>query len=324
MDHSLASIVSEKTIVNAIIGLLATGGSTNHTIHLIAIARAAGILINWEDFSDLSKGIPLLAKVYPNGAADVNHFHAAGGVGYVMRTLLENNLLHEDVNTILGFGLNHFLIEPKIKDGQLIWEESVKQSMNDSILRDVQHPFQLEGGIKMVSGNMGRAIVKTSAVAEDHLVIQAPAIVFNEQEDLIVAFKNDELNKDFIAVLPFQGPKQNGMPELHQLTPTLTILQKRGFKVALVTDGRMSGASGKVPAAIHVTPEARDGGWISRIQTGDLLELNAVDGTLNCLIDLSDRNARTKSNDSVFGLGRELFANMRINVSSSEEGASFI
>jgi phosphogluconate dehydratase len=216
------------------------------------------------------------------------------------------------------------LIEPKIKDGQLIWEESVKQSMNDSILRDVQHPFQLEGGIKMVSGNMGRAIVKTSAVAEDHLVIQAPAIVFNEQEDLIVAFKNDELNKDFIAVLPFQGPKQNGMPELHQLTPTLTILQKRGFKVALVTDGRMSGASGKVPAAIHVTPEARDGGWISRIQTGDLLELNAVDGTLNCLIDLSDRNARTKSNDSVFGLGRELFANMRINVSSSEEGASFI
>lgn len=324
MDHSLASIVSEKTIVNAIIGLLATGGSTNHTIHLIAIARAAGILINWEDFSNLSKVIPLLAKVYPNGAADVNHFHAAGGVGYVMRTLLENNLLHEDVNTILGFGLNHFLIEPKIKDGQLFWEESVKQSMNDSILRDVQHPFQLEGGIKMVSGNIGRAIVKTSAVAEDHLVIQAPAIVFNEQEDLIVAFKNDELNKDFIAVLPFQGPKQNGMPELHQLTPTLTILQKRGFKVALVTDGRMSGASGKVPAAIHVTPEARDGGWISRIQTGDLLELNAVDGTLNCLIDLSARNARTKSNDSVFGLGRELFANMRINVSSSEEGASFI
>jgi phosphogluconate dehydratase len=321
----LATIVDEKSIVNAIIGLLATGGSTNHTIHLIAIARAAGVIINWEDFSELSKVIPLLTRIYPNGAADVNHFHAAGGMGFVISTLLENGLLHEDVYTILGKGLNRFTQEPKIKDNTLVWVEGAKQSLNDSILRPTTNPFNAEGGIKMLQGNIGRAVIKTSAVSDDHLLIEAPAVVFDEQEDLIAAFKRDELNKDFIAVIPFQGPKQNGMPELHQLTPTLTILQKRGYNVALVTDGRMSGASGKVPAAIHLVPEARDNGVIGKIQTGDMLRLDAVNGTLECLDEaVLNRPQRHKDNSAVFGMGRELFFTIRKNVTSSEEGASFI
>jgi phosphogluconate dehydratase len=234
-DTTIASIVSEKTIVNGIIGLLASGGSTNHTIHLIAIARAAGIIINWDDFSDLSKVIPLLARVYPNGAADVNHFHAAGGIGFVVKTLLESELIHNDVYTILGFGLEKYTRDPKWMDGKINWVAGPENSLNDSILRPVSNPFHAEGGIRMLAGNIGRAVIKTSAVAEEHFVIEAPAIVFDEQEDLIKAFKKGELDKDFIAVIPFQGPKQNGMPELHQLTPTLTILQKRGFKVALIT-----------------------------------------------------------------------------------------
>ncbi|MEN9997858.1 MAG: hypothetical protein RI922_848 [Bacteroidota bacterium] len=324
-ESSLASIVDEKSIVNAIIGLLATGGSTNHTIHLIAIARAAGIVINWEDFSELSKVIPLLTRIYPNGAADVNHFHAAGGMGFVIRTLLENGLLHDDVYTILGKGLNKFTQEPKIKDNQLIWVEGAKKSLNESILRSASNPFNSEGGIKMLNGNIGRAVIKTSAVNDEHLVIEAPAIVFDEQEDLIAAFKRNELNKDFIAVIPFQGPKQIGMPELHQLTPTLTILQKRGYKVALVTDGRMSGASGKVPAAIHLVPEAKDNGVIGKIQTGDIIRLDAINGLLECIdATVLNRPQRHKDNSGVFGMGRELFFNIRNNVTSSEEGASFI
>lgn len=323
-ESSMASIVSEKTIVNAIIGLLATGGSTNHTIHIIAIARAAGIIINWEDFSDLSKVIPSLTKVYPNGAADVNHFHASGGMGFIIRTLLENGLLHQDVYTILGFGLEKYKQEPKLIAGQLTWVEGATASLNESIIRSVSNPFSPEGGIKMMRGNIGRSVIKTSAVAPEHLVIEAPAIVFDEQEDLIKAFKNGELDKDFIAVIPFQGPKQNGMPELHQLTPTLTILQKRGFKVALITDGRMSGASGKVPAAIHMVPEARDGGLIGKIQTGDLIRFDAQIGTLDCITaGVAERLPRTKDNHAL-GMGRELFANMRTTVSSSEEGASFL
>jgi phosphogluconate dehydratase len=323
-ESSLASIVSEKTIVNAIIGLLATGGSTNHTIHIIAIARAAGIIINWEDFSDLSKVIPSLTKVYPNGAADVNHFHASGGMGFIIRTLLENGLLHQDVYTILGFGLEKYKQEPKLIGGELTWVEGATASLNESIIRSVSNPFSPEGGIKMMRGNIGRSVIKTSAVAPEHLVVEAPAIVFDEQEDLIKAFKNGELDKDFIAVIPFQGPKQNGMPELHQLTPTLTILQKRGFKVALITDGRMSGASGKVPAAIHMVPEARDGGLIGKIQTGDLIRFDAQIGTLDCITaGVSERLPRTKDNHAL-GMGRELFANMRTTVSSSEEGASFL
>lgn len=323
-ESSMASIVSEKTIVNAIIGLLATGGSTNHTIHIIAIARAAGIIINWEDFSDLSKVIPSLTKVYPNGAADVNHFHASGGMGFIIRTLLENGLLHQDVYTILGFGLEKYKQEPKLIAGQLTWVEGATASLNESIIRSVSNPFSPEGGIKMMRGNIGRSVIKTSAVAPEHLVVEAPAIVFDEQEDLIKAFKNGELDKDFIAVIPFQGPKQNGMPELHQLTPTLTILQKRGFKVALITDGRMSGASGKVPAAIHMVPEARDGGLIGKIQTGDLIRFDAQIGTLDCITaGVAERLPRTKDNHAL-GMGRELFANMRTTVSSSEEGASFL
>jgi phosphogluconate dehydratase len=323
-ENCLVSIISEKTMVNAIIGLLATGGSTNHTIHLIAIARAAGIIIDWEDFSELSAIIPLITRVYPNGAADVNHFHAAGGMGFVIRTLLEKGLLHEDVQTILGFGLSKFTKEPKIKNGTISWEEGAKITLNESILRSADEPFQQDGGIRLLKGNIGRAVIKVSAVAPEHRVIEAPAIVFNEQEDLITAFKKGELDRNFIAVLPFQGPKQNGMPELHQLTPTLTILQKRGFQVALITDGRMSGASGKIPAAIHVVPEAKDGGPIAKIITGDTIRLDAEKGIFECLNDLESRIPATKIKGKTVGLGRELFTNMRKNVSSSEEGASFI
>ena len=324
-ESSIAGIVSEKTIVNAIIGLLATGGSTNHTIHIIAIARAAGIIINWDDFSDLSKVIPLLTKVYPNGAADVNHFHASGGMGLIIHTLLQHGLLHEDVYTILGFGLSKFTQEPSVKNGEIVWKPGATKSLNESIIRTAENPFNAEGGLKILKGNIGRAVVKTSAVDEEHYLIEAPAIVFDEQDDLITAFKNDQLNKDFIAVIPFQGPKQNGMPELHKLTPTLTILKKRGFKVALVTDGRMSGASGKVPAAIHVVPEAHDGGVIGKIQTGDALTLDARTGVLNCHEkNIDARPVRTKENKNVTGYGREMFVQLKTIISSSEEGASFI
>ena len=323
-EYSIASIIDEKTIVNGIIGLLATGGSTNHTIHLIAIAKAAGILINWEDMSDLSDVIPLLTRMYPNGAADVNHFHAAGGMGYVIRTLLDSGLMHEDVRTILGDNMRTFTKEAKIKEHQLVWEDGAKESLNNSIIRSANDPFSANGGIKIITGNLGRSVIKTAAVSEENLIIEAPAIVFNEQIDLISAFKNGELDKDFIAVIPFQGPKQNGMPELHQLTPTLTILQKRGFKVALVTDGRMSGASGKVPAAIHLTPEASEGGPIAKIKSGDLLKLDAINGTLICLTqDFELREPVTKIVKTQ-GFGRELFSNLRTAISSSEEGASFI
>jgi phosphogluconate dehydratase len=324
-SHSMASIFDEKTVVNGIIGLLATGGSTNLTIHLIAMARAAGIHINWQDFSDLSAVIPLMAKVYPNGAADVNHFHAAGGVGFIIRDLLNHGQLHEDVQTILGKGLSLFTMEPKIVDDVIEFTEGSRESLNTQILRSSANPFSAEGGIRMLKGNIGRAVIKTSAVAPEHQIIEAEAIVFDEQQDLIDAFKRGELDRDFIAVLPFQGPKQNGMPELHQLTPTLTILQKRGFKVGLVTDGRMSGASGKVPAAIHVVPEARDGGGISKIQTGDRLMLDAINGKLDCLeLNMDERTPRERNRGGEFGLGRELFSQMRNQVTSSEEGASFI
>lgn len=324
-ENGLGVLMDEKAITNGIIGLLATGGSTNHTIHIIAIANAAGIKVNWQDFSDLSKVIPLLTKVYPNGAADINHFHAAGGMGFVMHTLLENNLLHSDVQTILGIGLEKFTQEPKIVNGLIHWNEGQKSSLNDSILRPVSNPFSNEGGLTLLQGNIGRSIMKTSAVSEDYFVTEAPAMVFNEQEDFMKEFKAGNLNKDFVAVLPFQGPKQNGMPELHQLTPSLTILQKRGFKVALVTDGRMSGASGKIPAAIHVTPEARDGGLIGKIQNGDIIRVDALSGLLSCLDEtIANRKLISKDNSKVFGLGRELFANMRAMVNSSEEGASFL
>ncbi|MFK8037422.1 MAG: phosphogluconate dehydratase [Crocinitomicaceae bacterium] len=324
-ESSIAGIISEKTIVNAIIGLLATGGSTNHTIHIIAIARAAGIIINWDDFSDLSKVIPLLTRVYPNGAADVNHFHASGGMGLIIHTLLKHGLLHEDVHTILGYGMSKFTQEPSVKNNKIEWKQGATESLNETIVRTADNPFNTEGGLKILKGNIGRAVIKTSAVDEKHYLIEAPAVVFDEQDDLITAFKNDELNKDFIAIIPFQGPKQNGMPELHKLTPTLTILQKRGYKVALVTDGRMSGASGKVPAAIHVVPEAHDGGIIGKIITGDKLTLDAINGTLECHnTEVNTRPIRTKNNKDVSGYGREMFVGLKTIISSSEEGASFI
>jgi phosphogluconate dehydratase len=290
------------------------------------MANAAGIKINWQDFSDLSGVIPSLTKIYPNGSADVNQFHAAGGMSFVIHTLLQNGLLHNDVQTILGKGLHTYTQEPKIKDGKLVWEEGIRESLNTDIIRPVSNPFSTHGGIVMLHGNIGRAVIKTSAVKDEHLIVEAEAIVFNEQEDLISAFKRGELEKDFIAVLPFQGPKQNGMPELHKLTPTLSVLQMRGFKVALVTDGRMSGASGKVPAAIHLTPEAKDGGIISKIRTGDLIRLNAITGELSCLNFplVETRESSTKDNSTTFGFGRELFANMRKLVTTSEEGASFL
>ena len=326
LDRSLMHIITEESIVNGIIGLLATGGSTNHTIHLIAIARAAGIIINWDDMSDLSDVIPLITRMYPNGAADVNHFHAAGGMSYVISTLLENGLLHENVTTILGLGLQRYTQEPKIDTNRLIWVDGPKESLNKSIIRSASEPFSKDGGIKILQGNLGRAVIKTAAVESDHRKIEAPAIVFLEQQDLIDAFKKDELNKDFIAVLPFQGPKQNGMPELHQLTPTLTILQKRGYKVALVTDGRMSGASGKVPSAIHLCPEAKDGGMIAKIRTGDIIHLDAIKGELSCsnFEEISLRECMIKDGDNTIGYGRELFGNFRSIVSASEEGASVL
>lgn len=326
LERSLMHIITEESIVNGIIGLLATGGSTNHTIHLIAIARAAGIIINWGDMSDLSDVIPLITRMYPNGAADVNHFHAAGGMSYVISTLLENGLLHENVTTILGLGLQRYTQEPKIDTNRLIWVDGPKESLNKTIIRSASDPFSKDGGIKILQGNLGRAVIKTAAVESDHRKIEAPAIVFLEQQDLIDAFKKDELNKDFIAVLPFQGPKQNGMPELHQLTPTLTILQKRGYKVALVTDGRMSGASGKVPSAIHLCPEAKDGGMIAKIRTGDLIHLDAIKGELSCsnFEKISLRECMIKDGDNTIGYGRELFGNFRSIVSASEEGASVL
>lgn len=324
-ERSLANLFNEKTVVNGIIGLLATGGSTNHTIHLIAIARAAGIIINWDDMSDLSAVVPLITRMYPNGAADVNHFHAAGGMGFVIRTLLDNQLLHEDVQTIIGKGLRQYTKEPKIKDGELIWEEGATASLNTSIIRAANEPFTTDGGIKLLKGNLGRAVIKTAAVAPEHRIVEAPAIVFYEQADLIAAFKRGELNKDFIAVVPFQGPKFNGMPELHSLTPTLTVLQKKGFQVGLVTDGRMSGASGKVPAAIHLTPEAHDGGLISKIQTGDLIRLDSENGVIEVLNEASIiARPQIQKDNSQFKFGRELFARLRSGVSQSEEGASFI
>ena len=324
-SRSLANLFNEKTVVNGIIGLLATGGSTNHTIHLIAIARAAGILINWDDMSDLSAVVPLVTRMYPNGAADVNHFHAAGGMGFVISTLLDSNLLHEDVQTIIGIGLRAYTQEPKIKNGALVWEQGALESLNLSIIRPASEPFTADGGIKLLKGNLGRSVIKTAAVAPEHRIVEAPAIVFHEQTDLMAAFKRGELDKDFIAVVPFQGPKFNGMPELHSLTPTLTILQKKGFKVGLVTDGRMSGASGKVPAAIHLTPEAYDGGLISKIQTGDLLRLDSENGLLEVLdVENVMARAEVQKDNTQFGFGRELFAKLRAGVSMSEEGASFI
>ncbi|WP_028455490.1 phosphogluconate dehydratase [Chitinilyticum litopenaei] len=321
----IGQVIDEKAIVNGIIGLLATGGSTNHTIHLIAIARAAGIIIDWSDFNDLSAIIPLLAKVYPNGSADVNHFHAAGGMGYLIRELLDAGLLHEDVWTVAGHGLRHYADEPFLENGEAIWRPAPVQSGDDSVLRPASNPFSADGGTKLLAGNLGRAVIKVSAVAPEHRVVEAPAIVFDDQDDVLAAFKRGELEKDVIVVLRFQGPRANGMPELHKLTPALGVLQDRGFKVALVTDGRMSGASGKVPAAIHITPEVVSGGPLGKVRTGDVIRLDAETGDLIAKVDAAEWNARDVASADMakngHGMGRELFASFRAAATGAEEGA---
>ena len=319
----VAKIIDEKAIVNGIAGLLATGGSTNHTIHLVAIAAAAGIRIDWQDFSDLSGAIPLLARVYPNGFADVNQFHAAGGLGFILSDMLDHGLLHEDVNTILGSGLRRFCQEPYLDDGKLVWKGSQQASLDSETLRSCSDPFKVEGGLRLVSGNLGRAIVKVSAVKEEYQAIEAPAKVFQSQRAFVDAFNGGDLEQDFVAVLAFQGPRANGMPELHKLTPYLGVLQNRGFKVALVTDGRMSGASGKVLAAIQVSPEASSDGLIASIRDGDLITIDANRGVLSAAAsdDLESRQA-TLVEAPAEGVGRELFGAFRERAGSAESGAS--
>ncbi|MBM3202515.1 phosphogluconate dehydratase [Candidatus Woesearchaeota archaeon] len=321
---SLCDIVDERVIVNAMVGLLATGGSTNHTIHLVAIARAAGIEINWDDFSELSADVPLIARVYPNGKADINHFHAAGGMSFLIRELLDAGLLHERVETILGTGLRQWTQEPWLDDGQLSWRPAPATSLDAKVLSTVNEPFSPNGGLALLEGNLGRGVIKLSAVAEENHVVRAPAIVFDSQQELIDAFKRGELERDFIAVVRFQGPRANGMPELHQLTPALAVLQDRGFDVALVTDGRMSGASGKVPAAIHISPECAMGGPLARVRTGDIISLNAVHGRLDVEIseeEWAQREVATADlSDNQFGMGRELFSGFRGLADTAEKG----
>ncbi|WP_411816254.1 phosphogluconate dehydratase [Hyphococcus sp. DH-69] len=318
-----SKVIDERSIVNAIVGLHATGGSTNHTIHLIAMARAVGVVIDWDDFSDLSAVTPLLARVYPNGSADVNHFHAAGGIGFIIRELIEAGLIHDDVSTVAGAGLYAYTRTPRLDQGQLVWDAADKTPRNPEIVRNVTDPFSETGGLVVLNGNIGRSVIKVSAVKKENQIIEAPAIVFSSQADLMDRFKQGELEKDFIAIIPFQGPKANGMPELHKLTPPLSVLQNKGFKVALVTDGRMSGASGKVPAAIHMSPEAMDGGAIGQISDGDIVRLDATAGTLEVLqVDLSARESVTRDLEPERrGTGRELFAGMRKLVTSAETGA---
>jgi phosphogluconate dehydratase len=318
-----SAVVNEKSIVNAVAGLLATGGSTNHTLHLVAMARAAGIRLTWEDFDDLSRVTPLIARVYPNGSEDVNAFHAAGGMGFVVRQLLDAGLAHEEVMTVVGPGLRRYQQEPFLADGRLVWREGAAASLDRDILRPADDPFQAEGGLKLLTGPLGRAVIKTSAVKPEHRVVEAPAIVFDDQEDLLAAHKRGELNRDFVAVVRFQGPNANGMPELHSLTPTLGVLQDKGFKVALVTDGRMSGASGKVPAAIHVTPEAVAGGALARVRDGDVIRVDANAGKLEIKVELRDLMSRESAPAprAGFGYGRELFGWMRKVAGPADAGA---
>jgi len=323
----IGRVVDERAVVNGIVGLLATGGSTNHTIHLVAIARAAGIVINWDDFRDLSEVVPLVARIYPNGQADVNHFHAAGGMGYVIDELLDANLLHGDVTTVAGDGgLHRYRQEPYLQDGKLAWRDAPRVSGDAGVLATVAAPFSADGGLKLLVGNLGRAIIKTSAVKAGHRVVRAPAIVFDNQEAVMAAFDRGELQRDFVAVVRYQGPRANGMPELHKLTPLLGVLQDQGFHVALVTDGRMSGASGKVPAAIHVTPECLAGGALARVRNGDTIVLDAQAGLLQAEVPDVEWDARQPEVADLsghhHGMGRELFAAFRANALGAEEGAA--
>ncbi|CUA83672.1 6-phosphogluconate dehydratase [Gulbenkiania indica] len=323
----VGQLVDEKTLVNAIVTLLATGGSTNHTLHLVAIARVAGIRIDWTDFDELSRVVPLLARVYPNGEADVNAFHTAGGAGFVLRELLAAGRLHDAVQTVSGPGLGRHLGTPALApDGRLTWEPLPAESRDETVLRPAHRPFSPEGGLRLLTGNLGRAVIKTSAVDPAHWQVSAPARVFASQEALIAAYRAGALNTDFVAVLPFQGPRANGMPELHKLTPTLSLLQRQGHRVALVTDGRMSGASGKVPAALHLTPEAAEGGPLARIRDGDPIRIDAHAGRLEVEVTADAWAQRTPASAnlaaSAQGLGRELFAGLRSLAGPAEEGAS--
>ncbi|AWQ86202.1 phosphogluconate dehydratase [Pseudomonas aeruginosa] len=320
----MAEIVDEKAIVNSVVALLATGGSTNHTLHLLAIAQAAGIQLTWQDMSELSHVVPTLARIYPNGQADINHFQAAGGMSFLIRQLLDGGLLHEDVQTVAGPGLRRYTREPFLEDGRLVWREGPERSLDEAILRPLDKPFSAEGGLRLMEGNLGRGVMKVSAVAPEHQVVEAPVRIFHDQASLAAAFKAGELERDLVAVVRFQGPRANGMPELHKLTPFLGVLQDRGFKVALVTDGRMSGASGKVPAAIHVSPEAISGGPLARLRDGDRVRVDGVSGELRVLVDDAEWQARSLEpapQDGNLGCGRELFAFMRNAMSSAEEGA---
>ncbi|MBJ7311043.1 phosphogluconate dehydratase [Rugamonas sp. CCM 8940] len=321
-------VVDEKSIVNAIVGLLTTGGSTNHTLHLVAIAKAAGVVIDWDDFNELSAVVPLLTRIYPNGDADVNHFHAAGGTGFVIRELLDAGLLHDDVTTILGKGLRAHCAEPFLGEGGkgVVWRDAPLESGDETVLRKASAPFAPDGGMILVKGNLGRAVMKVSAVKPEHRSVEAPALVFNSQEAFMAAYKAGKLDRDFVAVLRFQGPRANGMPELHALTPALANLQDAGRRVALVTDGRMSGASGKVPAAIHVSPEILAGGPLGLVRDGDIIRLDAASGTLEALVPSEVWHARALATADLspnnVGMGRELFAMFRNSVSAAEQGAT--
>ena len=316
-------VLDERAFVNGIVGLMATGGSTNLVLHMPAMARAAGIHLATEDFDEISQAVPQLAKVYPNGLADVNHFHAAGGLGLLIRELLGAGLLHEDVKTIAGDGLHLYTQEPFVDGGRVTWKPGPEKSENDKIIRTTSDPFQKTGGLKRLRGNLGDGIMKVSAVKSDYHVVEAPCRIFEDQASVRQAFRNGEFTEDTVVVVRFQGPRANGMPELHSLTPTLAVLLDRGLKVALVTDGRMSGASGKVPACIHVTPEAADGGPLARLRDGDMVRVNAVDGTLSTDVDLDAREpVQPDLSGNTHGIGRELFENFRRYASPTSQGAS--
>lgn len=322
----IGHMINEKAIINALVGLLATGGSTNHTMHLVAIARAAGIIINWDDFDNLSKIIPSITRIYPNGTADINHFQAAGGMGVLIRELSENGLMHTDILTVGDDkGMAQYTQEPTLKEGKLTWVDGPKESLDKEVIGTVSKPFAAGGGLHLMKGNLGRGMSKISAVEPEHQVVEAPAMVFDHQDDVVAAFKRGEMNKDVIVVLRFQGPKANGMPELHKLTPPLGVLQDKGFKVALVTDGRMSGASGKVPSAIHLWPECVDGSLMTKVRDGDMIRLDAQTGELNVLVDEKELNSRMAcvmaNTEHHYGMGRELFDSFRQGVSTSETGA---
>ncbi|NQY49184.1 MAG: phosphogluconate dehydratase [Colwellia sp.] len=321
----IGKMVDERSVVNAIVALLATGGSTNLVMHIIAFAKAAGIIINFQDFNDLSESVPLLTRIYPNGHADINQFQEAGGMALLFRELIEGGLVYEDVETICGRGLTRYTKKPILDNGQLKWVDCVEKSLDDAIIATVAKPFSSHGGLRVMKGNLGVSVIKTSSLREGSFVINAPAVVFEDQHELQAAFDAGELEKDFVAVVRFQGPKARGMPELHKLTPLLGVLQDKGFKVALLTDGRMSGASGKVPAAIHLCPEALDGGLIAKVQTGDMINLNGETGELTLLVDEQElanrKTAIFQVNGHHEGMGRELFGFMRRNLSSAETGA---